>query len=502
MVTIQRYIDKTNRNGRKHKKRHNNNNNTDNEKKRKKKKHSSKKRFLSADEEIRLARLDHETACQEPSLFTDEVKKLILYGTSTGHAQQGHCAFKCFPRPNMTIERFIELVHDESFVPQIKIERQIWIDHLEKHRRKVAIFMEALDRGTKSEVEFYDIFSNDFKGKKLCGYDFQYHLTDFRFLGIGDLLGANLDSENSRRLLQERMKDTLKINKNKSNTSPFKRLESIVKRSINRGTSLALRKNYFEETSIDYINFTDSKSKARAEYLIRKGVVDNKGHADQSLFVETLLTEGIAIKDTVEDMHNEFVNVYIGITRGLGMSDDAAYITAGLMFGNNFLESKDVRKGFLDIDWVDTVDKCASKIIEGGQDEKLGKILNKAYKKRCKTDLVDMDRILAWMYMSLRINEKAFPSSSQRYFMKVHTDDFSPERVPLSTIQIYDMFVDNALGGSLDRMYYPNIIIDFERIPFKTFAKGYIQRWNEVREECEVLGLFPKEYFPDHFKNC
>jgi hypothetical protein len=135
-------------------------------------------------------------------------------------------------------------------------------------------------------------------------------------------------------------------------------------------------------------------------------------------------------------------------------------------------------------------------ITSQGQDEMIGLRTNAAYKKFAGYDLVEYEKILAWMYMARRMRGLCFPSSSQRYLWRTSN---SRKEYGISAMEIYNEFMERIINNDLDNFHPKNIPIDFDKIPITNVFRDFKKRWNQVREECRETGIFPVEYFPDYF---
>jgi len=112
-----------------------------------------------------------------------------------------------------------------------------------------------------------------------------------------------------------------------------------------------------------------------------------------------------------------YVPVYVELSRGPGISDDAAFNYASIMYG---LEAG---FGLILIDAVDTIDKCVPRIKRKGEDELLGDFIREKVKKEGGIEsflgVTDQD-ILNLIYACAIDREKpgCWPSCSQRRFLE------------------------------------------------------------------------------------
>lgn len=106
--------------------------------------------------------------------------------------------------------------------------------------------------------------------------------------------------------------------------------------------------------------------------------------------------------------------IYIRKKKGLGTSDDAAFILAGELYNSKSKNKSNLaaRSAFLGafvVDGVDTYDKCVTHPVESGYDELMGRELRKAL-----PDLVSKETIYSLIYHAAKGNAGYVVSSSHK----------------------------------------------------------------------------------------
>ncbi len=193
--------------------------------------------------------------------------------------------------------------------------------------------------------------------------------------------------------------------------------------------------------------------------------LDNSNDIDLKSLVHKKI---ISNRDFVKSS-NGYVSAYIELAKGYGVSDDAALLSVGLLFG------VEAAFGFLLVDAIDTWDKATPKIYKDGQDEKIGQDIKKRYEEtHGKGSFPCTDRdVLNVIYLS-SIDEEcknSFPSCSQRRFVEV---DQNTGLYPVESHVIWLRSVKE--GGFLP----PNMKIAFQRISTEKFYNKFKERYNNL----------------------
>ncbi len=157
---------------------------------------------------------------------------------------------------------------------------------------------------------------------------------------------------------------------------------------------------------------------------------------------------------------------YIRRKKGLGTSDDAAFIIMGEMYKKEGLEKalSTFLGGFI-VDGMDTYDKCTSRPIEGGYDEELGLEIREAL-----PSLVNDDEITALIYYSAKGNGEKLVSSSHKRLIQV-VENAVPQ---IPALLHHHKFLE--VGK------YAPFQVGFERMPSSQFYKSVGERINHYQK--------------------
>ena len=150
---------------------------------------------------------------------------------------------------------------------------------------------------------------------------------------------------------------------------------------------------------------------------------------------------------------------YFRRKRGLGTSDDTAFI----MMGEMYKEKGEIRSlsaflgGFI-VDGVDTYDKCSVRPVEGGYDERIGKEIMVAL-----PSLVSDDEITTLIYYSAKGNGYPLPSCSHKRLIQIISAD---PKIPM--LLHHYKFLETGRHAPFS--------VGFERMPSPRFYKGVKER--------------------------
>ena len=184
-----------------------------------------------------------------------------------------------------------------------------------------------------------------------------------------------------------------------------------------------------------------------------------------------LVMIGIASVSTlsVTKSNGNWNNGYIELSKGIGISDDAAVITSALMRGD------DCSRGVLLGDGIDTFDKYSTKIYRDGQDEIIGKNSRIIYEKEVDKNFpVSDEDIMTFIFISAidENSRRSFPSCSQRRFwQRVRTDKGEKQ---FDAVKSHETFV-NYLKDESAR-YPVTQRIGFRGIKNTNFYEKYIEK--------------------------
>lgn len=446
---------------------------------------------------------------KESSRFEDSMKELLIPQSGAGHAHEGHSEFKGKKFPNMTIEKYHNISQeDKNAFIQLRKDRQGRINLLKGWRNDTLTYLGNIHNGVGFEKARDKVLFLSSNGIPLCG------ISHYATQGVYDhksviqttVPGSKLDGEDSRKLVNMRVKKYYQSYLNSHSHIPFgleARLKWALKHPLRRGVSKAINLERMKEVNLgleeghlSLSRLANCSRENKISFLKEMGFADARGKVNLIDFVDALILSGIAQDSSNNYVDQNIVSGYVELTPGIGVSDDAAYLLAALMYGNNASTGLDAATGFNIVDYIDTVDKCSMEITTEGQDGSFGIHVSKHYKKITGQNLTDPRKDLSFIFAARRIKKHFFASSSQRYLWRTAHQG---QEYGISEMEILNEFIERTFNGELDKFHPKNISLDFERIPIVKFLNGFMQRWDEVREECQKTGLFDIKYFPDYF---
>ncbi|MBS3169759.1 hypothetical protein J4210_04705 [Candidatus Woesearchaeota archaeon] len=192
-----------------------------------------------------------------------------------------------------------------------------------------------------------------------------------------------------------------------------------------------------------------------------------KGEATAEIWAE-LNNLGI-ITDT-SNPHAEVV--YVRKKKGLGTSDDTAFILAGELYKSaGKVAARSAFWGAFIVDGVDTYDKCVMTPLEGGYDELIGRELKKDF-----PGLVPKETVYQLIYYSAKGNSGYVVSSSHKRLIEFQ--EMARPRLP--TLQQHLRFMEEGKGpdGSFK--------VGFERQPGSNFYSRVRRRVEHLQKELKV----------------
>ncbi len=194
----------------------------------------------------------------------------------------------------------------------------------------------------------------------------------------------------------------------------------------------------------------------------------------ESWNLEKLVSQGIVSQKT-EKFRNGFVSGYVESKRGYGISDDAALLATGLMFG------MEGAFGLYFADAIDTWDKSAPKIVYGGQDEALAREIKVEYEKKVERPFpVTEEQVMQVIYTASIDQERRslFPSCSQRRFLQI--DDITR----MSALRSHIFWLGKVKEGA--DMDTPSMKIAFQQVWNHDFYRAFKSRYNELVETGKI----------------
>lgn len=180
------------------------------------------------------------------------------------------------------------------------------------------------------------------------------------------------------------------------------------------------------------------------------------GEATAKLWEEL---KSLGIETTAANPHAEVV--YVRKKKGLGTSDDTAFILAGELYKSaGEIAARSAFLGAFVVDGVDTYDKCVETPVEGGYDELIGRELRRDF-----PDLVPKETIFALIYHSAKGNTGYVVSSSHKRLIEYqemsrpvvptllhHLRFMEEERGPNSSFKVgFERQSSNEFYGSVRR---------------------------------------------------
>lgn len=140
------------------------------------------------------------------------------------------------------------------------------------------------------------------------------------------------------------------------------------------------------------------------ETLTLGDLADNEWGKLMSIFIKSKMV----ISEEKIESSDDIRNAYIRHKQGKGVSDDAAIIIAGTLYG------EEAFWGAYLFDAIDTWDKYATYIFKGGADERFGEEI------KPHINITD-DEVIRFIYLARK--ENGFPDSSQRYFLQIDKEN-------------------------------------------------------------------------------
>jgi hypothetical protein len=268
-------------------------------------------------------------------------------------------------------------------------------------------------------------------------------LKDFESVLIGYYLGSCMDSDKWREKVDAKFGTTM-----------------------HKGTCVPMDLYALKKNNLLIDDFQNS------EYLTKLPQLENLNSNDK---IKSLMNLGIVPKHNPISSTSQYSPAFVELSKGYGISDDAAFITTSLLFG--------IEAGFglLLADAVDTFDKYSSIIEFGGQDESIGKKLKQKYETTLNKPFpVSDDQIIDMIYLASMNAEcyNNFPSCSQRRF-------WQEDENGMTAVQSHMSFL-NYLKN--DSKYPPQTKIGFSGIFNKNFYTAYINKLEEALKDGIITG--------------
>lgn len=339
---------------------------------------------------------DFKRLHKEEDLLTDpEVEDLLFMQTIEGHSHNGDGAFRGRKFVDTTLNDITEALNRDVFV--VRSARQLLIDEIYEYAER-ALDGENVDHLVNSHGE----------PLMRCPLFLEWKVEPKDVLR-GLYLGGLMDDFSVRKRVNE------KFHINMGGGKPY-----------------LIDFRVMEKMGFDGEILAHGEHEDKIEEYKKKGLI-----IDPSKKIDFL-------------RHSDIRFQYIRHKKGLGVSDDAAMLVGGLMYGIS------VGLGAYLADAIDTLDKFSLKFIE--QDDKLAHII-----KRNMPDLnITDDEVLSFIYLiAIPKEAKKYPDSSQRYFLQIDKE------TNITTLESHYRFLTGKP--------YPHFKISYERVMNEEFYR-YISK--------------------------
>lgn len=339
-------------------------------------------------------------------LRTDETnRKLLLMQTIQGHANMADGKFRtnedkaeCMKYPNATIDD-IALLLDK--------DKRLNMNHTEVKKKRYENIMEIKEvmMGIIKGERIQKLQNS--KGKPLLGIPFfntTYIQNPINVL-TGFYLGSIMDNYITWRKQLEKEPYNLKMGGGECVAVNMKKLNKETLDEI-------LKEN--EPLAMEFA------SKCTEGFSL--GTLANEEWGDN---VQLLYDKGVVIRKDEVKATKYIKNAYVRHKRGKGVSDNAAVVMAGLLYGKKDMQDGiETALGVFLADAVDTLDKYVPVIHRHGLDESIGEEIRKSG----KLNLAYKEK-LNFIFFSAIHPKKKMPDCSQRYFLQIdeETEDTAIE---------------------------------------------------------------------------
>lgn len=384
-----------------------------------------------------------------------EVEDMLFMRTLEGRIREGHGGFKRFRLEDITMD---EIVHTLNLDPKHEKEKsQQIIDDIKEFIQK------NIDYETGKSKEKPERFLNT-KGEPLAGslYLAEQKIKNPLHVLIGYYLGSIMDNFDWRMRVKKEY--------------------NIV---MGGGYCCAVNTEVIKKLGWGLYALANTENYDNGDGLL-------SDYKDKSMIYQVLKKSKGIIDNLIVDSNNKIVNAYIRMLHGHGVSDDSAFIGAGIFF------SDDAAHGLFLADATDTWDKFTPRIIYGGQDELIGNIINDSVdlglSEKAKIDFIYFAAIE-------KFREKGYPDSSQRYFLQKYNG--------ISAVQNHKNFIDflnnqeskfeNTIHRAEKKYRYSNMLLGFKKVPSNFFYHNILkQKVYDFRKQ----GKLRKMGFDVGFNGC
>ncbi len=355
------------------------------------------------------------------------VGNLLIPQSLSGRANQGHGAFNGKRYPNVTAEDILTSVGWSW--KKYWAQRQLWIDDI-----KVWVRRALRD---PSDPRVLRMYSTD-GDRPIAGYCFKEMLSGPKEVlnGLAGLLfTTSMDTFDPWRVKVQQKYDI----------------------HMGGGDCVAVSMPELKAEGLTLEDLSRNEyGKRKLKQLMEKGVI--------------LDVPSIGVSDIVK-------NGYVRRKKGKGVSDDAAIITAGLVYGT---------AGFymaMAGDFIDTMDKVTAEVVRGGQDGALGDEIRHSMRTRGLDIPIDDEKIVDLIYLSA-IDPKRpvhWVHCSQRYFYQ-DLEGTCAAMMHHNLVQNMKC-LDNWKQAKTIANVAPYARIGFDKIVNWDFYKVYMDRLEQAEKE-------------------
>jgi hypothetical protein len=418
---------------------------------------------------------DYSVFMQNVKLATTYRQQELLAAQSCqGHAMNGDLEFAEKSNGDVIHHRYPNVTISDVYQAIIQDSPMFAQDIDDVHKERLLLIKELKGWITEviDNIRYHKPFKSykprklqDKYGKPLMGIELFNHTSISKPESVltGIFLGSYMDSEYWRARTESYFAD-----------------EHGIELKLHRGLCTAgnLRKIIDEGYSIHDLARVSSHNIDAADgdgilkFFMDKGMVVDFSHEPKKLRKYGVKNE------------KPYVPVFVEISKGFGLSDDAAFNYASLIYG---LEAG---LGLILIDAVDTIDKCVSYIKEKGEDELLGDyITSELGGMQCVSKYLGIhEKDIMNLIFAAAIdaeNPGPWPSCSQRRFLEYQKGDYAL----LSHIDHIKYIRDGTA-------YPDRVNLSIKNISNDKFYGAFLNRMRQM----DKIGVLPKERI-HHAKN-
>lgn len=401
-----------------------------------------------------------------------EISRLLFHQTLTGHAGEGHVTFREANRsyPNVTMDDICLALGEDP--TRIKEQRQRVIDEVFTYVRN------AIEGNSPRNAQDEHLLANE-QGQALAGLALPGGIPIIKNpLDVlrGMVLGSIVDDYSWRLKVTERYGTPM-----------------------GGGACFLIDYQTLLQQGLTIRDLANS-SDTLPERVQRLGIHTN-GDTPQQLttkLVDHYVDRSIIVPGDNLPTSRRLVNGYLRFASGKGISDDTAFITAGVFFGMDFAW------GVYLADAVDTWDKFVPTFREGGWDHQLGVRVRDEFSSRGIDLGFTEDDMINFLHNCAKNrygDRGAIPDSSQRYFLqkddleggKSHRRQLSALRSHIGFIrQVHELRQYHAEHGSFPphqperRSDYVRIVIGSSRISNLRFYDALQQHYMRLIESGQL----------------